>query len=159
METKDSTQPNTAMDERESKSYTRPKGRAVPKVSRPIVDQPQTPSPASETQIKPVEEPLKEKKVMTNQEFLESKLKNCKTFIQSIAYLKNTELERAFLKITPKEMLEWVIWMKNEGKSIESGLSEMFALHKLQVDKLKQEEFDKMKAYFNCFQTIATHNY
>ena len=157
METKDSTQPNSTMAEGESKSYTRPKGRAVPKVSKPLAES--TPSPQPQPPVKPVEEPLKEKKVMTNQEFLESKLKNCKTFIQSIAYLKNTELERAFLKITPKEMLEWVIWMKNEGKTIESGLSEMFALHKLQVDKLKQEEFDKMKAYFHCFQTIATHNY
>ena len=159
MEAKDSANPDTTVVEGESKSYSRPKGRAVPKVSKPLAEPAPSPQPQPQPPVKPVEEPLKEKKVMTNQEFLESKLKNCKTFIQSIAYLKNTELERAFLKISPKEMLEWVIWMKNEGKTIESGLSEMFALHKLNVDKLKQEEFDRMKAYFNCFQTIATHNY
>ena len=79
--------------------------------------------------------------------------------MDSIEYLKNTSLLKAFQEFTPRQVLEWVIWMKQEGKSVDTGVSELFAVHSLSVEKLKSEEFEKIKLYFICFQTLATKQY
>lgn len=108
----------------------------------------------TETQLKE-----KSKKIYTNQQFLDEKLANCKKFVQSISYLKDTSLASAFEAFTPKDVLEWVIWMKKEGKSIEVGLGDLFGMHKLDFSSLKPSEIEKIKLYFICFQTLATKVY
>jgi hypothetical protein len=106
-----------------------------------------------------VEEQKAAAAIVTNQQFLETKLNNCKKFVDSIEYLKNTSLLKAFQELSPRQVLEWVIWMKQEGKSVDTGISELFAVHNLTVEKLKSEEFEKIKLYFICFQTLATKQY
>jgi hypothetical protein len=94
----------------------------------------------------------------TNQQFLETKLNNCKKFVSTIEAVKGTPLEKVFLSLTPKDVLEWVMWMKNEKKTIEGGLNEMFAMYKINPEKLEKEEFEKIKLYFTCFHSIAHPN-
>jgi hypothetical protein len=99
------------------------------------------------------------KKTYTNQEFLDEKLANCKKFVNSISILQGTTLAKTFETFTAKDVLEWVIWMKKEGKPIDSALGDLFNMHKLQITSLKPEEFEKIKLYFLCFQTLATKVY
>jgi hypothetical protein len=91
----------------------------------------------------------------TNQQFLETKLANCKKFISTIESIKGTPLEKVFLSLSAKDVLEWVIWMKNEKKTVEGGVNEMFAMYKINPEKLQKEEFEKIKLYFSCFHSIA----
>jgi hypothetical protein len=95
------------------------------------------------------------RKIMTNQEFLESKLYNCKRFVENIDCLKETTLLKQFQDFRIKDILEYMIWMNNTKRTIEMGISELFALHKLDINKLKKEEYDKIRAYFICFQTLV----
>jgi hypothetical protein len=98
---------------------------------------------------------LKSSTKTTNQQFLEQKLENCKKFISSIEPIQGTALEKAFIALSPKDVLEWVIWMKNEKKNIDAGVNEMFAMYKINPDKLQKEQFEKIKLYFTCFHSIA----
>jgi len=134
----------------------------LPKISRiitPTISYFQAAQQTSDADAKNQPQKNVTNRILTNQDFLEEKLANCKKFISNIKYLKDTELQKSFLKITPREILEWVIWIRDEKKTIDTGVTELFTLHHLSAHKLEKDEFERIKAYFNCFQTIATHNY
>jgi len=92
---------------------------------------------------------------MTNQQFIETKLNNCKKFVEGIACLKDTTLLKQFLAYQIKDILEYVIWIANSKRPIEIGLAELFAFHKLDINQLKKEEYEKLRQYFICFLTIV----
>ena len=78
------------------------------------------------------------------------------TFFISLKYTTaSLSLEKVFLSLSAKDVLEWVIWMKNEKKTVEGGVNEMFAMYKINPEKLQKEEFEKIKLYFSCFHSIA----
>ena len=92
---------------------------------------------------------------MTNQEFIESKLNNCKKFVNSIECLKETTLLKQFVQYQVKDILEYVIWITNSKRPIDIGLAELFAFHKLDINQLKKEEYERLRQYFICFQTVV----
>lgn len=92
---------------------------------------------------------------MTNQQFIETKLNNCKKFVEGISCLKDTTLLKQFLGYQIKDILEYVIWIANSKRPIEIGLAELFAFHKLDINQLKKEEYEKLRQYFICFLTVV----
>ena len=106
---------------------------------------------------RPVSRPIESKRPVTNIQFLETKLENCFKFLDTVDYLRDTALLSEFKKLTSKEVLEWVIWIHEQKKTVEEGLHDLFAMHKLDATKLKKEEYEKFKLYFVCFYTIAFH--
>jgi hypothetical protein len=92
---------------------------------------------------------------ITNQQFIESKLTNCKKFVETISCLQQTTLLKQFLEYQVKDILEYVIWMTNSKRPIDIGLAELFAFHKLDINQLKKEEYERLRQYFICFQTVV----
>ena len=91
---------------------------------------------------------------LTNQQFMESKLNNCKKFVEGIESLKNTTLIKQFLQYQVKDIVEYVVWITNSKRPLEIGLAELFAFHKLDINVLKKEEYERLRQYFICFQTV-----
>jgi hypothetical protein len=140
--------PNNSVDERDGKGATRPNLRES--VQRPVEEKKQ------ELVQSPVEEKKDEPKVVTNRQFLESKLQNCKNFVSSISCLENSALLKSFQSLTSREVLAWVITITNEKKPLDAALHELFQFYKMDASQLKKEEFTKLLAYFHCFQTLVT---
>lgn len=92
---------------------------------------------------------------LTVQEFLETKLNNCKKFVETIECLKNTTLLQQFLKFQVRDILEYVIWISNSRRGIDTGLAELFAFHKIDINQLEKQQYEKLKLYFTCFQTVV----
>lgn len=139
------------VDERDSK------GRTGSTVAEPIQRPLETLPPKEAKEVEKVKE--EEKKVYTNQQFLEEKLKNCKKFVSSISCLENSALLKSFEELSPREVIQWVITVTNEKKPLDAALYELFMHYKMDATQLKKEEFQKLVAYFHCFQTLVTTNF
>jgi len=89
--------------------------------------------------------------IVTIRQFIIEKLENCKKKMAEIETLKGSPLLAAFQQLGYAELVDWITWIKQQEKTIDEGLSDMFSFHKMDIRKLTQEEFGLIRRYFDAF--------